>query len=153
VKKNKLSKYITIIKGKCEDVELPLDPATNQPLQVDIIISEWMGYCLLYESMLPTVLYARDKWLKPGGLILPDKYRMVVAGCSDTFKLKKEKEAFWNNVYGVDMSCLGKNFYVEPLVENVPRHTIVTDSCVFKEFDLNTCTQDELVAGVNLVAH
>jgi hypothetical protein len=30
---------------------------------VDIIISEWMGYFLLYESMLDTVLYARDKWL------------------------------------------------------------------------------------------
>ena len=30
---------------------------------MDIIISEWMGYFLLYESMLDTVLYARDKWL------------------------------------------------------------------------------------------
>jgi hypothetical protein len=42
-------------------------------LQVDIIISEWMGYCLFYESMLDTVLYARDKWLKPGGLMFPDR--------------------------------------------------------------------------------
>ena len=31
--------------------------------QVDIIISEWMGYCLLFESMLNSVLLARDKWL------------------------------------------------------------------------------------------
>ncbi len=35
---------------------------------MDIIISEWMGYFLLYESMLDTVLFARDKWLQPGGL-------------------------------------------------------------------------------------
>ena len=34
--------------------------------QVDIIISEWMGYCLLYENMLPSVLYARDTYLKSG---------------------------------------------------------------------------------------
>ena len=47
---------ITLIKGKIEEVELPID-------KVDIIISEWMGYCLLYESMLDTVLFARDKWL------------------------------------------------------------------------------------------
>ena len=47
---------ITLIKGKIEEVELPVD-------KVDIIISEWMGYCLLYESMLETVLFARDKWL------------------------------------------------------------------------------------------
>ena len=33
------------------------------PEKVDIIISEWMGYFLLYESMLDAVLEARDKWL------------------------------------------------------------------------------------------
>lgn len=47
---------ITIFKGKVEETELPVD-------QVDIIVSEWMGYCLFYESMLKTVIYARDKWL------------------------------------------------------------------------------------------
>jgi hypothetical protein len=41
--------------------------------QVDIIISEWMGYALLYESMLDTVLVARDRWLNPDGIIMPDK--------------------------------------------------------------------------------
>ena len=72
--------------------------------KVDVIVSEWMGYMLLYEvpfnicivwitelitfsfyaglcvvlnlvllmqSMLGSVIFARDKWLKPGGLILP----------------------------------------------------------------------------------
>jgi hypothetical protein len=53
---------ITIIKGKLEDVELPVK-------QVDIIISEWMGYFLLYESMLDTVLLARDKYLVSLSLI------------------------------------------------------------------------------------
>ena len=47
---------VTLIKGKVEEVELPVE-------KVDIILSEWMGYCLFYESMLNTVLYARDKWL------------------------------------------------------------------------------------------
>ena len=49
-----------------EEVVLPVE-------KVDIIISEWMGYCLLYESMLETVLYARDKWLADDGLLFPDK--------------------------------------------------------------------------------
>ena len=30
-------------------------------LQVDVIVSEWMGYALLFEAMLDTVLYARDR--------------------------------------------------------------------------------------------
>lgn len=51
-----VSPVVTIIKGKVEEVDLPVEG-------VDIIISEWMGYCLFYESMLNTVIYARDKWL------------------------------------------------------------------------------------------
>lgn len=53
-----MSRYtvITVLKGKIEEINLPVP-------QVDIIISEWMGYFLLYENMLNTVLYARDKWL------------------------------------------------------------------------------------------
>lgn len=47
---------ITIFRGKVEEVELPVE-------KVDIIITEWMGYCLFYESMLNTVIFARDKWL------------------------------------------------------------------------------------------
>ena len=47
---------ITVLKGKIEDIELPV-------AKVDIIISEWMGYFLLFENMLNSVLYARDKWL------------------------------------------------------------------------------------------
>lgn len=52
----KLNLVIEIIQGKVEDVKLPVD-------KVDIIISEWMGYFLLYESMLDTVIFARDTWL------------------------------------------------------------------------------------------
>jgi len=47
---------ITVLKGKIEEIELPVP-------KVDVIISEWMGYFLLYENMLDTVLYARNKWL------------------------------------------------------------------------------------------
>jgi protein arginine N-methyltransferase 1 len=62
VKKNNLTDKITIIKSKVEEAVLPVD-------KVDIIISEWMGYFLIYESMLDTVLYARDKWLRPDGYV------------------------------------------------------------------------------------
>jgi len=53
-----LVSVITMVHGKVEEVTLPDDVE-----KVDIIVSEWMGYCLFYESMLNTVIYARDKWL------------------------------------------------------------------------------------------
>lgn len=62
IKDNGFESKITIIKGKVEEVQLPVE-------KVDIIISEWMGYFLLYESMLDTVLFARDKWLSADGIV------------------------------------------------------------------------------------
>lgn len=47
---------ITVLKGKVEEIVLPV-------AHVDVIVSEWMGYFLLFENMLNTVLYARDQWL------------------------------------------------------------------------------------------
>jgi len=73
---NGLSDKITLLQGKMEEVVLPFD-------KVDIIISAWMGYFLLYESMLDTVLYARDKYLVKDGLIFPDKATIYVAGIED----------------------------------------------------------------------
>ena len=32
-----------------------------------------MGYFCFYESMLDSILFARDKWLLPNGIIMPDK--------------------------------------------------------------------------------
>ena len=73
---NGMADKITLLQGKMEDVQLPFP-------KVDIILSEWMGYFLLYESMLDTVLYARDKYLVPGGLIFPDKATIFMAAIED----------------------------------------------------------------------
>lgn len=60
---NNLETKITVINSEIEKLNsLPVD-------KVDIIVSEWMGFYLLHESMLASVIYARDKWLKIGKLI------------------------------------------------------------------------------------
>ncbi|KAF7827479.1 putative protein arginine N-methyltransferase 6 [Senna tora] len=71
VKANKLSDVVIVMHGRVEDVEIDEE--------VDVIISEWMGYMLLYESMLGSVITARDRWLKPGGLILPSNATLEIA--------------------------------------------------------------------------
>jgi len=35
--------------------------------QVDVLVSEWMGYALFFEAMLDTVLHARDRCARPRG--------------------------------------------------------------------------------------
>ena len=78
---NGLSRKITLLQGKMEEVEMPLQHMSDG--KVDIIISEWMGYFLLYESMLDTVLFARDSFLVEGGKIFPDKATIYMAAIED----------------------------------------------------------------------
>ncbi|CAD6443316.1 4120e9ca-5604-4267-9505-ff18085d6ccf [Sclerotinia trifoliorum] len=133
---NGMSDKITLLQGKMEEVELPFP-------KVDIIISEWMGYFLLYESMLDTVLYARDKYLAPNGLIFPDKATIFMAGIEDG-EYKDEKIGFWDNVYGFDYSPLKATALTEPLVDTVEIKAVVTDPTPVLTLDLYTCTKEDL---------
>eukprot|EP01087_Luapelamoeba_hula_P014599 TRINITY_DN430_c0_g1_i1.p1 TRINITY_DN430_c0_g1~~TRINITY_DN430_c0_g1_i1.p1 ORF type:complete len:351 (-),score=61.85 TRINITY_DN430_c0_g1_i1:151-1203(-) len=117
---NGFSDVVELIQGKVEEVELPVD-------KVDIIISEWMGYFLVYENMLETVIYARDKWLAPDGLIFPDKATLYICAIEDA-DYKEEKIHWWHNVYGFDMSCIKEIAMQEPLVDCVESQAVVTDS-------------------------
>jgi hypothetical protein len=47
--------------------------------EVDIIVSEWMGYCLFYEAMFDSVIYARDNFLKIGGIMIPNIAEFFIA--------------------------------------------------------------------------
>eukprot|EP01084_Bolivina_argentea_P026777 49802_1 len=133
-------KNIEIIQAKCEDInELP-DGIT----EVDIIISEWMGYFLLYESMLDTVLYCRDKWLKPGGLILPDKATMYVCGIEDG-AYREEKISYWDNVYGFDFSAIKEIALMEPLVDAVEGNAVISDCQPLLELNIATCKKEDLI--------
>lgn len=136
IEANRLDDIIEIVKGKVEEVELPVE-------KVDIIISEWMGYCLFYESMLDTVLYARDKWLKPDGMLFPDRCTLFICGIEDR-QYKDEKINWWDDVYGFDMSSIRKVAISEPLVDVVDAKQVVTNSCLLKEIDLYTVKKEDL---------
>lgn len=138
VKDNKLDHIVTLIRGKLEEITLP-----DGIEKVDIIISEWMGYFLLYESMLDTVLYARDKWLAPGGLLFPDKAQLYLCAIEDQ-QYREKKIDFWDNVYGFDMSCIKELALVEPLVDCCDAEQVCSDSVKILDIDLYTVTAEEL---------
>merc|ERR1712038_2023661 len=136
VANNGLADSVTIIRGKIEEIKLPVE-------KVDIIISEWMGYCLFYESMLDTVLFARDKWLAPNGLMFPDKATLYVTAIEDR-QYKDDKINWWDDVYGFDMSCIRKVALQEPLVDVVDRNQVVSNACLLKEIDIQTVTKADI---------
>lgn len=134
---NGLADTITCLRGAIEDVKLPVD-------EVDVIVSEWMGYCLLYEAMLPSVLYARDKYLKPDGLLVPSSATIWIAPVEDSAYVS-DTVSFWCDVYGFDMRAMQEGIYNEARILNMPESCICGDPSPFKVLDLHTVTSDDLV--------
>ncbi|XP_076927323.1 putative protein arginine N-methyltransferase 3 [Bidens hawaiensis] len=132
---------VKVINSMVEDL---IKSGQIKPKSVDVLVSEWMGYCLLYESMLSSVLVARDHWLKPGGAMLPDTATMFVAG----FGKGATSIPFWENVYGFNMSSVGNELVKDaahiPIVDVVDANNLVTNTALLQEFDLATMKPDEV---------
>ncbi|CAH1265320.1 PRMT6 [Branchiostoma lanceolatum] len=141
VKANGMEGRIEVVHGRAEEVELPE--------KVDVIVSEWMGYSLLYESMLPSVIYVRDKWLKKGGLLLPSKATMYLAPITDAEV--EDRLQFWEDIgtkYHVDMSalkpyahrCITRKVQVKP----VQMEDILATPAKVMTFDLTEVSAEDL---------
>lgn len=193
MKANKVDHIVTVIQSSVEDVVLPIDedgleievyddadeqngirrPADGVPNQrcVDIIVSEWMGYFLLRESMLDSVLRARDTFLKvKTGLMLPSHTTMYIAPVVDEDERKHNNNDYaaamsdWhdfenttNQVYGVDMSCLESEFNKEQKEyymlssrwTELKNDQVLDEASIVKYIDMMTCTLQD-AKGVSL---
>lgn len=136
IKENELDHIITCVRGKVEEIELPVP-------QVDIIISEWMGYFLLFEAMLDSVLVARDRWLAPNGIMAPSQTRIVMAALDDE-DLKDDKVNFWNDVYGFKMSAMKEPSLNEAVVEFIKPSSVISNVVTLKDLPLQTITIKQL---------
>lgn len=141
VKANHLEDTITCIRGKIEEIQLP-----DGIQKVDIIVSEWMGYCLLYEAMLDSVIYARDKYLKADGLMVPSHCTLHLAVLDDP-EFMMDNFSFWQDVYGFDMNAMTEKIYEDVVVRSPEAKAIAgrtQDHLPFKILDLHTITVAEL---------
>lgn len=157
VEGNGLSDVIEVLQGTVETVQLPC--------KVDVIISEWMGYLLLRESMLDSVLVARDKFLKPGGAMFPSHATLYLAPVGQLKVLKDkattfagEKQHFasfaadMKNWYDTDFSFMDQEFLKEQrkyylqtgaFVNLVPKNLVGLGRPLM-EMDLHTISLEEL---------
>ena len=157
VRDNGLSDKVTIVHGKLEELLreeeeeegeggggglLRAAAADGSTSKFDVLVSEWMGYGLLYESMLDTVIAARDALLKPGGAVLPDVATIHVAG----FGRNATSLPFWDDVYGFRMPEVQSRLIQDAarsgfaVVCPVKGEHVVTSSAEVQRLDLATMT-------------
>ncbi|XP_016987957.2 protein arginine N-methyltransferase 8 [Drosophila rhopaloa] len=127
VQDNGYGDVIMVIRGKVEDIELPADMH-----KVDIIVCDWMGYCLFSENMLDSLIFARDKWLVAGGHIFPDSAQLFLAA----IKGRDQDLGFWHDVHGFDLSAIRRRCESKAVVEHVTAGQVMSKVCLVKSLDL-----------------
>jgi len=91
--RNGLEGKIDFIQRRVEDIDIP---------RVDCVVSEWMGLFGLQENILPSIAYARDNFLKPEGVLLPNQLSLYLA-LTEQEKQHQELTEKWKKVYGLDL--------------------------------------------------
>ncbi|KAL9931651.1 hypothetical protein V8E36_009437 [Tilletia maclaganii] len=163
VQENGWGTVIRVFNGKIEDLGPELAPYEGK---VDVIVSEWMGYFLIYEAMLPSVLHARDRYLrKPsninaadgtssdGGILAPSHTRMTLAGVQDA-EVLQERIHFWEDVYGFKMNAMTKGLTDDAYTEGLKKEALITDTANIFDLPLMTMStrQPEFTSPFTLTA-
>lgn len=110
--------------------------------EVDIIVSLWMGYFLMYEARLSDVIDARQKWLKADGLMFPSRAKLNVALMEDR-KYERQHFDYFSSVWGFDYSSLKEAAHREPVVGFFDQGLLLSSEACVLDLDLTKCCADD----------
>ena len=145
IENNGYKEKVKFIFGQLRQIQLPID-------QVDVILCDWTS-SILFNIMIPSVIYARDKWLKPNGIIFPDyaKLKIFAVGDFPSNDLKRQSSLYtkhikyWDNVYGFNYDCVREVAVKEPTFHTFKPRSQITDTDIIKVFDLYKLTIDDVL--------
>ena len=130
---NGFDHVIEAVEGAIEDITIEEE--------IDIVISEWMGYCLFYEMMLPSVLKARDKYQPK--LMIPDEGSLLIAGFKHSAYHQKRFGWTEEDTLGLNLSSLKRDISTTIWNEYCPSDSVTTTCCEVFKGDLYTLDQNE----------
>uniref|UniRef100_A0A8C9RTB4 Protein arginine methyltransferase 2 n=1 Tax=Scleropages formosus TaxID=113540 RepID=A0A8C9RTB4_SCLFO len=144
VQENGCEALVTVIHSRAGDLVLPE--------KVDVLVSDWMGNCLLFEFMVESVLVARDRWLEEGGTMWPSSASLVLVPC-EALAEYEEKVSFWKCPYGLDFSCLQpiaqREFFSKPKFNHESKpEDCLSAPCDVITLDMHTVQVADLEVGV-----
>jgi type I protein arginine methyltransferase len=131
---NGYSDIIEVLQSDLEDVSLPE--------KVDVIVSEWMGGFGVDENVLAPVVMARDRWLKPGGTMVPSRVTAMLAPAH--LPEFDEAMAHWRSrPHGVDLSLIAELSTHENFHTQTPPEYLVAPPQKMWSHDALTCSLAE----------
>ena len=115
---NGVADTVTVIHGDVIDIELPE--------HVDVIVSEWLGGFGIDEGMLAPVIVARDRWLKPGGVMIPHSVTAWTALVHDRY-LADMIAFLREDPFGLKLEVLVEDTINEIMYSGTFRHLATDD--------------------------
>ena len=115
---NGVAEIVQVIHGDVTDLE--------PPERVDVIVSEWLGGFGIDEGMLVPVIVARDRWLKPGGVMIPRLVTAWAALVHDRY-LAEMVQFLRDNPYGLRFDDLLEKTVNEIFYSGTFRHLAAGD--------------------------
>ena len=127
---------IEVLEADLEDISLPE--------KVDVLVSEWMGGFGVDENMLAPLVIARDRWLAPGGTIIPGTVTAVLAPASIP-EFDADIAYWYSRPHGVDTSLLAglttqETFHTQA---DLTPASLVAEPQVMWAHDPRTCTLEQ----------
>jgi len=119
---------------------------------IDIIISEWMGFYLFHESMLESVIYARDHFLRKTEQdqsmnIFPSHAYLYCAPFVDQ-NIRIELNTMWKNYFDLNFSpilqCIQNSDLNQCVIETIEPSQLVHEAQLIQSIDLRTIRIDDL---------
>ena len=136
IARNAVEESIQVLEGKLESIELP------EP--VDVIVSEWMGCYGVDENLLAPVLLGRDRWLKSGGIMIPERVDAWMAPVWDS--ALHSDMGFWRSCpCGVDLSSIADGTAQEVLLgrHHVGEESLLAEPKRLWSTDAYECSVEE----------
>jgi len=139
------------LEDRVEVIQSPVESITLEE-KVDVILSVFTGNFLLEEDLLPLLFQARDRFLAPGGALIPDRARMYLAPVSLPAYYASRIECWGPQKDGVDYSA-GREYAVNTAycdaAKKFDAHFLGEVVCL-AELDFTTATRADCKATVDL---
>jgi hypothetical protein len=144
---NGFTDRITIVNQMLQNVSADVIPEKS----IDVLISETLSHLIFNEKGCEGLFIARDRFLKPGGILMPDTATLHLAPWSDEHVHTKHYTMpdIWKqkNFHGLDLTVLQERYEKERIRTSItdmadPKILVAPPSS--RTFDFKTMTLEEL---------
>lgn len=126
---NGVTEQMQFIRARAAEVELPE--------QVDVLVSDLGNALPLFEEHIPSLIHARERLLKPDGVLIPRSARLFCAPVSSG-ELYAQIVEPWRSVAGVDLSPAETMALNTPHALKVEPHHLAAEPLCWAELDYAT---------------